>query len=779
MFIRDKIYDGLHKALAHQMYSSAASGRPRILSILSGSLLGVSQVLPAENIMHNAERFKFDIVEPSINRFSGYVANRHVSSTPTLRTTTLGMIDLRLAIAHNPIALKSPIETLSWLTAKYDVPLFKDSVLDIFRKLNISPFDIELRHLFKAFAEADGNIYQTTMNGIQAYCRRNYTRINGTQVPLPSITEEELTLIAAGYLGILIAYILPMPVTPVDNYQLYWATNILPQVFGIVDQFNERNIIDTKHIEAVAKAIYLTRYKTIHQPDDIAHTLVYIALNSKTTPYPATLLEHMGDDLRDQIADDTREILKGALETERDRFGDLEISYTPGFVDLAELDEEICKSIENDLDKLYYLQENYVYSAMHESNVLALENLHARYYHLMKPVNDISLEDIRNMTPAKRGTYSVSAEGVGLVVVGVIAAAVAAVVAILAKVFGFFKGAEKANKDINENILRNKEGIDKDFDTLKSSDANSVDNVADKLKEAEAKGAKLIDENFKKTRRIANILMRYNKSVKIPQGGSNIDLLRAVGNLIKTKDVLQATMLTRKDNSHAPQIPAVMFDRKAMDIYSQQSNTLTNSLSEGVILIANLLDRSFLERHLKNETFVHDIERSKFFKNKDAAMEQAKAVLEQLSVTGPVNAPEVLELTYIDKLKLGLAGSGQSNTEKHIASLKRSETEAVKVIEELVSKGLVSEEYAAKASKALKAAIKHTSDTAIVVAKCYKHQLAAIKTINTFVSEFRAVTSFRVLFESPELEKALQRIVSVDEYDQDRDGSDSYIRIEI
>lgn len=778
MYNRDMIYSGLNDAVQKQFYSSVPSGRPRIMSLLSGSLLGMSQVLPAENILNVAERFKFDLVEPSINRFSAYVANKHMSSTPTLRSMALSLVDMRLALAHNPLQLTSPIESLSWLAATHgSVTLFKDNALDIFRKLNISPFDIELRHLFKAFVEADGNLYQTTMNGIQAYCRRTYTRVNGTQIPLPSITEEELTIIASGYLGILGAYILPIPVTPVDNLQIYWTTSILPQVFALVDQFNERNVIDTKHIEEVIKTLYFIRYKTIHQPDLVAHSFVKVCLNTVTSPLPATLLENNAEDLIDQIADDVRDILTKAIEKERDPFSDVPLAYRPSFVDLGEIDNEVIQSIENDLDRLYDLQDHYAHTALNEADVLSLESLHARYYAYMKPVHKISTESMRNMSPLQRGTVSVSTEGASLVIVGLVAAAISAVVAILAKIFGFFGSAEKSKKDMETKITKTKEAIDSDLDSIKP---NSMETAAEQLDEITSKGAKLIDDNFKKTRQVANIIMRYNPSVKIPQNIDNLDLFRKVGNLLKTRQTLEATMLTRKDNQQVAQIPAMMFDRKAMDLYKNQVTKLDNSLKDGIVLISQLLDPSFIDSRMRNETFVHTIEGSKFYKDTHAAGNQAESILELLKSTGPVNAPELMDLTYIDKLQMQTGASvSYKYAQKQITELKRSEKTAIKAIEELVTKGLVSDEYAKKSCTVLREAIKLTSNAAIAVAKCYKIHLNAIKTINMFISEFHYVTRYRKLFDSAELTKALERAIKIEDYDSDKHGNDKYIRVEI
>lgn len=136
-------------------------------------------------------------------------------------------------------------------------------------------------------------------------------------------------------------------------------------------------------------------------------------------------------------------------------------------------------------------------------------------------------------------------------------------------------------------------------------------------------------------------------------------------------------------------------------------------------------------------------------------------------------------MTFVEKLKFNVnTVSNSAGAQKQIVKLKRAESEAVKVIEELVTKGLITEEYAKESGTALKAAIKHTTEAAITVAKCFKIQLNAMKTINTFLSEFKMVTSYRVLFESPEMDKALQRIVSIDEYDQNS-NSDDYTFIEI
>ena len=777
MYNRETIYSGLADVLEKQFYISMPNGRPRVLSLLSGALLGISQTLPADNILPNVERFKFDMVEPVINRFSEYIANRHVTSTPTLRSATLSFVDLRLALAHNPLLLKSPIEALSWIATSRNLTLFKDSTLDIFRKLNISPMDVELRHLFSAFSEADGNIYQTTMNGIQAYCRRTYTRVNGTQIPLPSITEEELTLIAASYLGILIAYIMPIPVTPVDNYQIYWTTSILPQVFKIIDQFNERNIIDTKHIEAVAKELYITRYKSIHLPDEIAQDLVYIQLAEPTSLLPAALLPSPGIDIREQLANDVQEILTNSRLQAKDVMSDVCMPWHSGFVDLGEMDREIINNINVDIDKMYSLQHEYAHNAIHESDVLSLEHLCARYYGYLDTRKYISLEDMRNTNADKRGTNTISLESPSALIVGLLAAAFAAAIALLAKLFGFFgKNAAKTEQNIKA-IESKKETLDENLDKLKSAEADSVAKAEAALRNAKIDDAKLISQNLVVTKQVAIILSKYNQQLKFPDNLSAIDLLRKVGTAVHTRQTLEAAMLTRKDNQHAPQIPMFMYDRKAMDIFNGHMDTLFNALSDGILIISNTIkDKNATINQIKNGDFLFTLEKSKYFQDEGRAKVIATEVLDQLQLTGPVNGPEVLELKFtslnFDKIE---RMSEYSNN--HIQKLKQAEKEISDILTDMLSKGVIDEDTAKRTTRKLKTMVDRTTEVGHIVAKCFAKYAIALQSIRTFINDFNKVVEYRLLFERPETKRALEEAMSFDDYDKLDDKSSPFIKI--
>lgn len=742
MYYRDLIYVGVDNVLQRQMYASAANGRPRLISLLSGGLLGVSQVLPAENILQNAERFKFDVVEPSINRWSSYFAKRHISSTPTLRSMTLGMIDLRLALAHNPTSLKSPLPTLSFLAGKKDIALFPDNALEIFRRLNVSPFDVELKYLFKSFVEADANLYQTTMNGIQTYCRRNYTRVNGTQIPLPSITEEELTIIAASYLGILIAYVLPLPTTPVDNYQMYWATNILPQVFALVDQFNERSVIDTKQIENIAKFIYIMRYQVIHTPHKIAEELVEIQLTDPWSNLPPVMLG-LNRELVHELADDIEDILEDSMEKEQNPFEDRAIGYIPFYTDYGQMDQEIIDCIEEDMDRLYELQEHYAYRALNENEILSLESLHARYYHLVKPAHNLSLEDMQS--PKYRGV-TVSTEAIPLVLMGALIVAIGSAIALAVKallsVFGIGKQvkqelsiAEQTDQFINA--------------TMKSIQlqVNAVNDIGQNLSEVIDQAltnwsAENKARNKEYVRRIISTVRRYNPGSKLPKTDDVYDAgMLFIITELNGPEKITANMFTRKDNKHVPQVSTLFETKQGVDKLSKATQVIFEDTFKAVDALVAISSRTVTGRIIdelgKSDSSPTLDEFNKITNELSIAPESNnEQFVDMLSTTGAVNQQTVYRITVdhaaeISDIFISAADKGKLY-QKHLANAKTELERALKEVEEAVKSGKLDD----KKAKLINTAFNNRTSTARKVI------INAARSLNTLAKQEFTIIQF-------------------------------------
>lgn len=744
-----QLQESVDTLLKQGFYVSLPNNRARVQSLLAGAILGLGQTLPADNILSQKQRFFYDLVDPSLNRFTRNLANKNVTSTPTLRTMTHAMVSLRLAMAHNPTELGNPIESLAWLTAKHDVPLFKDATLDVFKKLNISPFDIEIKHLFKAFVEADGNLYQTTMNGIETYCRRSYTRVNGTQVPLPSITEEELAIIAGGYLGILVAYVLSIPVTPVDQLDVYWAKSILPEVYGLVDQFNERAIMDVAHIEKVAKAIYFTRYNAIHQPALIAHTAVYLLLTSATSTLPPALLENMHESLRDQIADDSRDLISSFSAAQETHDSDSFSAIGFDRMDFIELDNKILESMEKDMNLMYALQDCYARGALSDSDVISLEQLHARYYNYTSKIPNVSLEDVRS---GKYYGQTVSTEGVGLIIFGVVAAAITgAIFMAVEAIMRLFMGSKQVGEKIN--IVAETDKYIKNIFTQISEQANQFNDVfaeiGRELEEAIAEAVAKSQENAtRQVRIILSAARRYNPQAKIPKTDVVNEGVKWILQNLNTPDKITALMYTRSDNEHVPQVS------KAFTGTSPFANLKkhTDQSFESTMLAAELLTE------VGNESILSKIIGE--FKNGDhsktlSAMSAASKQLTEVSNsaieramgliddTTAVNQKSVWEFTYVNGTEISSLFKAidvkAKTMAEHLKKVKTTQERALRVVEDAVKSGKIDDGKGKQINDVLRDRIKASREVLVKTSRMGGIILKQEMTIVRFSQDLKAV----------------------------------------
>lgn len=744
-----QLQESIDTLLKQGFYVSLPNNRARVQSLLAGAILGLGQTLPADNILSQKQRFFYDLVDPALNRFTRNIANKQVTSTPSLRTMTHAMVSLRLALAHNPTELGNPIESLAWITAKYDVPLFKDSTLEVFKKLNISPFDIEIKHLFKAFVEADGNLYQTTMNGIETYCRRNHTRINGTQIPLPSITEEELSIIAAGYLGILVAYILTIPVTPVDQLDVYWAKSILPEVYGLVDQFNERAIMDVSHIEKVAKAIYFTRYNAIHQPSLIAHNAVYLLLTSTTSTLPPALLENIHEALRDQIADDSRDLLKSFSAAQETQDTDSLRAPTADRMDFAELDNLILESMDKDMQQMYALQECYASGSLSDADVVSLEQLHARYYAYTSKVPNVSLEDVRS---GKYYGQTVSTEGLGLIIFGVIVAAIAsAILMTVETIKRLFSGSQQVGNKIN--IIAETDKYIKGMFMQISKQANQYNHlfaqigreIEDTIEEAIGQSQ---DTAPRQVRTILSAVRRYNPTAKIPKTEALTDGVLWILQNLNSPEKITALMYTRSDNEHVPQVSKAFTGAGPFANLKKH----TDQSFESTILAAELLTQAGNESLLS--MIINEFKNGDYSKTLSGmaaaskqlsevttnAVERAVGLIED---TTAVNQKTIWEFTYVNGAEISSLFKAIDVKAKtmsaHLQKVKSTQERALNVVEDAVKSGKIDDGKGKQINDVLRDRIKVCREVMIKTSRMGSAILKQEMSIVRFSQDLKAV----------------------------------------
>lgn len=745
------LHESIDYLLRQGFYTSLPTNRARVQSLLAGAILGLGQTLPAENILRNKERFFYDLVDPALQRFTRQLSNKHITSTPTLRTMTHAMVDMRLALAHNPTLLNNPIESLSWITAKQEVPLFKDSTLEVFKKLNISPFDIEIKHLFKAFVEADGNLYQTTMDGIHAYHRRSFTRVNGTQIPLPSITEEELSIIAGGYLGILIAYILPIPVTPADKFDIHWVTQILPQVYSLVDQFNERAIMDVAHIEKVAKAIYFNRYSVVHAVPRIAHNLVYLLLTNTTTSLPPALLEGMNENLRDQIADDTRDVLEKAFTmVETDELDSLGVALPDRF-DFVELDNAVLEAIDRDMALVHSLQDAYSRGALSESDVVSLEHLHARYYNYTATVPGISLEDVRG------GRYhglSVSTEGAGLIIFGALAAAItAAIMLAINAIMSLFTGTKQVSKNIDIVADTNKY-INNMFTQINQqanrfSDAfaeygKHFDEVIAALEEQETQIAKSM------VVRLLNAVRRYNPQAKIPKLDVFGEGLMWILQNMNTQDKITALLFTRGDNSQVPQVSKAFSEQSRYNTLLKHTNASMQGIYDTVDAMSDVADETIVNR------IITELKSGDQSRTLTAFSAETKTFSENLAVhvnlateivndTTAVNQTKVWELVSKDASVLKeLFREVETRSDvatKFLKNLKTKQDRTLKIIEDAVKSGKIDDKKGKQINDVYRERVRVCRESLVKIARMGGALLKQEMIILRFSKDFKTLVT--------------------------------------
>jgi hypothetical protein len=73
------------------------------------------------------------------------------------------------------------------------------------------------------------------------------------------------TRIAAAGVAVATAYSQPVPSTPVDVPETYYADNCLALAKGEVGEYNEEAVIDTQSALSLTHKFWLLRYNTVHQ----------------------------------------------------------------------------------------------------------------------------------------------------------------------------------------------------------------------------------------------------------------------------------------------------------------------------------------------------------------------------------------------------------------------------------------------------------------------------------------------------------------------------------
>lgn len=78
--------------------------------------------------------------------------------------------------------------------------------------------------------------------------------------------QPRRTLMTTMALSRALAYVLPLPSSPVDNVQSYWLMANNRMVADILSAINERNVIDVAQIAETTYAIWCLRYKMVYNP---------------------------------------------------------------------------------------------------------------------------------------------------------------------------------------------------------------------------------------------------------------------------------------------------------------------------------------------------------------------------------------------------------------------------------------------------------------------------------------------------------------------------------
>lgn len=760
--IREKI----QKTIKEGVYSSLPANRARTNSLLVGSLIGLGITLPVEAIADRLERFNYDVVDPSIIRTISTIANTATTVTPTVRSATHAMVKYRYAIAHAPLTLLNPIESLTWALAANKVHLFKDSALEIFKDLGLSPQSIDLRRLFSTFADTSANVYLTVKQGLHGVKAQEAT-LRGTKVPLLSISEDQLAAIVPSFLGIVLGYVLPLPSSEVDDIHAYTMAQHSSSLYQHVDSLNESTIIDTEQALKIATAIYKLRYRMVYAQDTVAHNAVYSQLTTGTSFIPAELIAHVNEHLRDQIADDVRDILvkskeqeeglNGALIGNPDELyfceavdGQLEIptgrAPTFGFYDSLIMD-----NIEKDMAEVYRLQGLYQDGIFNERDIIALESIHGRYYHLIpRNLEGVSIEQVRGELNKYRNC-SISQEGAGALAMAAGVAALAAIATFIGLIFNWFskssREADKLDREIKQGMIeideRTKEigrqsiAMTQNFDKMQGSFNRYKNMKTDKTP---------VDDRFN---RIAAAIKKYNPKSQCPTNAATdrAGMLKFFGANLLDPNKISAVMLTRSDNSEVPQIPRAFYKENTFKDLIAKISKFVDMNNDLLMMVPTLTDKAYIARIIKDLKDDGPLLKNRL-KEQEGAQAELRVLTEGFTVTltqdlGAVNTTDIMSLAAKGSFSEALQSVNIDEFLKEVknaqAALKARTHEGLKAIDDAVKKGELDEKEAKKLSDYITQLLRITRSNLTTSTRYMGEYFRAYRRIANFVKEYNYI----------------------------------------
>jgi hypothetical protein len=132
--------------------------------------------------------------------------------------------------------------------------------------------------------------------------------------------QPRRTLMTTMALSRALAYVLPLPSSPVDNVQSYWLMNSNRLVADTLSAINERNVIDVAQIAETTYAIWCLRYKMVFEP----------TVGTGQALFDAVILETRNESLREPYrAVAEEEVARSLKWNTRDFFDELKKTLFP------------------------------------------------------------------------------------------------------------------------------------------------------------------------------------------------------------------------------------------------------------------------------------------------------------------------------------------------------------------------------------------------------------------------------------------------------------------
>lgn len=731
--------------LQHGKYKSTFN-QGRTNSIFLGALIGLNNNLPLEHNRFTIDRFCYDVIDPAVNRLTISLGNKTDAVKPTIRTAAHTFIKNRIAIIFEPLTLTNPIQSLAWMLGSNDFSLFTDSILEKYKRLDISPYSVDLKYAFTKYAEQPDNLYNVITQGLVAKLSKT-VRVGNTEVPRSIPSTDELAILAMPLIAIALGYTIPLPTCRVDDINSYIVSQHEGNIINQIDSINEKVIIDTSFVINATKHIYALRYLAMFETAVIAHNLVYMQLTDGTSDLPKELYKHFDDMLRDEVADDIRDTLVIGVSEETGGSNsscylecytvtDFLTHYDNVFNYIAkskvEYDSIVFDNIIEQMDQLERMS-TVISEGNVERNMIALEDMYSSNYNkIPKDRTSVSAESYRRKLDNTL-SYSVSVEaGMSSLGRALFGAIIRTIVAFIIRSIRNMLRSRKHTKDIVEAIKKNNDDIRKRIEEINKARKDEFGTHANKNLHA-----------------IFQIITKYNPNYKLPKLTESRDSAaekQFIDNLCMPGKI-EEIMTTRIDNRNVKQISATYTDVNTMKRISTDMEKLFLGNKIIIGLLNKLFDIEFISDIIKKDIYEQKLIASVDTINKEIQKIKPHMISVKETVmekTVPVNNVNINKLSTLDhvlnfvnmNLSIELVGD-----EKDINRLNTLSKEVTKYIDDELKRGTLDESVSIFLNRCYKELSNSVIRELRFVYKAYDKINDDIDDINTYRKNYATLTN--------------------------------------